>query len=143
MAYGRRSVILIGELWAYSLSRFYPLKVHVHYGRCWMETYFSWGLDYFYTIWLWYKFFSMPLGCVVLCLLRRNSWWELIISEIHKKMVFIYWVILQSQTILQHFYKMLMWSTSYWFSSKPIINFIFSFTNNHSLHQQFVKNFLK
>ena len=35
----------------------------------------------------------------------------------------------------KYFYKMLMWSTSYWFSSKSIINIIFSFTNNHSPHQ--------
>ena len=39
-------------------------------------------------------------------------------------------VILQSQTILQHFYKLLMWPTFYWFSSRPTINITFSFTNN-------------
>ena len=50
---------------------------------------------------------------------------------------------LQLQTILQYFYKMLMWSTSYWFSSKSTINITFSFTNNHSPHQQFVKFFVK
>ena len=48
MAYERRSVILIGELWAYSVPKFCPLKIHVHYGRRWMEKYFSWGLYYFY-----------------------------------------------------------------------------------------------
>ena len=41
---------------------------------------------------------------------------------------------LQLQTILQHFYKMLMQLTSYWFSFKPTINIIFLFTNNHSPH---------
>ena len=44
---------------------------------------------------------------------------------------------------LQHFYKMLMWPTSYWFSSRPIINITFSFTNNHSPYQQFVNFFCK
>ena len=34
-------------------------------------------------------------------------------------------------------------STSYWFLSKLIINITFSFTNNHSPHQKFVKNFVK
>ena len=48
MAYGRQSIILIGELWAYSVPKFCPLKTHVHYGRRSMEKYFSWGLDYFY-----------------------------------------------------------------------------------------------
>lgn len=32
-----------------------------------------------------------------------------------------------------------MWSTSYQFSPRPIINIIFSFTNNYLLHQQYVK----
>ena len=49
---------------------------------------------------------------------------------------------LQLQIILQHFYKMLMWATSYWFSSRSTINIIFSFTNNHLPHQQFVKWFV-
>ena len=31
----------------------------------------------------------------------------------------------------------------YRFSSRPTINFTFSFTNNHSQHQQFVKSFGK
>ena len=48
-------------------------------------------------------------------------------------------VILYPQTILQHFYKVLMWPTVYWFSSKSTININFSFTNNYSPHQQFVK----
>ena len=52
-------------------------------------------------------------------------------------------VIVQAQTILQHFYKMLMWPTSYWFLSWLTINIIFSFINNHSPYQQFVKNFVK
>ena len=52
-------------------------------------------------------------------------------------------LMLQKQTILQYFYKMWMWSTFYWFSSKPNINITFSFTNDHSPHQQFVKNFVK
>ena len=43
-------------------------------------------------------------------------------------------IMLQPQTILQYFYKMLMWSTPYWFSSKPTINITFSFINNHSSH---------
>ena len=36
-----------------------------------------------------------------------------------------------------------MYPTSYWFSSKLTINITFSFTNNHSPHQQFVKFFEK
>ena len=36
-----------------------------------------------------------------------------------------------------------MWSTSLFFSSRLIINIIFSFTNNYSLHQQFVIFFVK
>ena len=52
-------------------------------------------------------------------------------------------VMLQKQTILQHFYKMWMWPTFYWFSSRPTINITFLFTNNHSPHQQFVKFFVK
>ena len=50
---------------------------------------------------------------------------------------------LQPQTILQYFYKLLMWPAYYWFSFKSIINIIFSFTNNHSPHKQFVKFFVK
>ena len=52
-------------------------------------------------------------------------------------------VMLQSQTILQHFYKMLMWPTSYWFSFRPTINITFSFSNNYLAHQQFVNSFVK
>ena len=37
---------------------------------------------------------------------------------------------------------MLIWSTSYWFSSKLIFNITFSFTNNHSPHHLFVKKFV-
>ena len=37
-------------------------------------------------------------------------------------------------SILQYFYKMLMWLTSYWFSFMLIINITFSFTNNHLPH---------
>ena len=43
-------------------------------------------------------------------------------------------IMLWSQIILQHFYNMLMWATSYWFSSKPTINITFSFTNNYLSH---------
>ena len=50
---------------------------------------------------------------------------------------------LHQYTILQHFYKMLMWLTSYWFSFRPINNITFSFTDNHLPHQQFVKKFIK
>ena len=50
-------------------------------------------------------------------------------------------IMLRIQTILQYFYKMLIWLISYWFSSKPNINITFSFATNHSPHQQFV-NFL-
>ena len=53
--------------------------------------------------------------------------------------IFFNRVMLQSQIILQHFYKMLIWPISYWFSSKSTINITFSFTNNYSPHQQFVK----
>ena len=52
-------------------------------------------------------------------------------------------VMLQPQTILQYFYKQLMWSAFYWFSSRPTINIVFSFTNNYSPHQQFVNIFVK
>ena len=52
-------------------------------------------------------------------------------------------VMLHSQIILQHFYKMLMWLISYWFSFRPIINNTFSFTNNYSPYQQFCKKFCK
>ena len=58
---------------------------------------------------------------------------------------FLFGVMLYSKTILQNFYKLLMWITSYWFSSKPTINTInttYLFTNNHSSHQQFVKKFV-
>ena len=48
--------------------------------------------------------------------------------------IFFNRVMVQSQIILQYFYKMLMWPTSYWFSSKPTINITFSFTNTHSPH---------
>ena len=44
-------------------------------------------------------------------------------------MRYIYWVMLQLQTILQCFYKMLMWQISYWFLSRPTINITFFFTN--------------
>ena len=37
---------------------------------------------------------------------------------------------------------MLIWLTSYWFSSKLIFNITFSFTNNHSPHHLFVKKFV-
>ena len=50
---------------------------------------------------------------------------------------------LHPQTILQQFFKMLMWPTSYWYSSKYIINIIFLFTNNYLSYQQFVKKFVK
>ena len=50
---------------------------------------------------------------------------------------------LQLQTILQYFYKQLMYPTYYWFSSKLTINITFSFTNNHSPHQRFVIFFVK
>ena len=67
--------------------------------------------------------------------------------ESHLTLIFncsnLKWVMLLSKSILQHFYKMLMWSTFYWFSSRPTINITFSFTNNHSSHQQFVKKFVK
>ena len=52
-------------------------------------------------------------------------------------------VILQTQTILQYFYKILMWLTFYWFSFRSTINITFSFINNHSLYLQFVKIFVK
>ena len=52
-------------------------------------------------------------------------------------------VMLQSQIILQYFYKLLMYPTSNWFSSRPTINITFSFTSNHSPYQQFIKFFVK
>ena len=36
-----------------------------------------------------------------------------------------------------------MQQASYWFSSRPTINITFSFTNNHSPYQQFVKFYVK
>ena len=35
-----------------------------------------------------------------------------------------------------------MWLTSYWFSSRSTINIIFSFINNYSQYQQFIKQFV-
>ena len=46
---------------------------------------------------------------------------------------------LQLQTILQYFYKLLMYSTYYWFLFRPTINITFLFTKKYSLHHQFVK----
>ena len=60
------------------------------------------------------------------------------------ELCFLFGVMLYSKTILQNFYKLLMWITSYWFSSKHTTNTInttYLFTNNHSSHQQFVKKF--
>ena len=37
----------------------------------------------------------------------------------------------------------MIWPFSYWFSFRPTINITFSFINNHSPHQQFVKLFVK
>ena len=55
--------------------------------------------------------------------------------EIDKKWSSLKRVMLHIQTILQHFYKMLMWLTFYWFLFRPTINIIFfSFTNNQSQH---------
>ena len=56
---------------------------------------------------------------------------------------FCFRVMLQLQTILQYFYKPLMLPTFYWFSPKPTININFSFINNYSPHQQFVRFFCK
>ena len=39
-----------------------------------------------------------------------------------------------AKAILEYFYKLLMYPTSHWFLSKPIINITFSFTNNHLPH---------
>ena len=52
-------------------------------------------------------------------------------------------VILQLQTILQHFYKLLLYPTSYWFSSRPTDNITFLFIYNHLPHHQFIKGFVK
>ena len=52
-------------------------------------------------------------------------------------------VMLRPQTILPYFYKLLLWPIFYWFLSWPTNNIIFLFTNNHSLHQQFIKVFVK
>ena len=35
-----------------------------------------------------------------------------------------------------------MWLTSYCFLSRPVINIIFLFINNHSLYQKFEKKFI-
>ena len=50
---------------------------------------------------------------------------------------------LQLQTILQHFYKFLIWPTFYWFSFRSTISIIFLFINDYISHQQFVKFFIK
>ena len=52
-------------------------------------------------------------------------------------------VMLQPQTILQYFYKLLIWPIFYWFSFRHTINITFWFTNNYSPHQQFVNFFVK
>ena len=48
-----------------------------------------------------------------------------------------------SQIILQYFYKLLIWPTSYLFSSRLTINITFLFINNYSPYQPFVKYFVK
>ena len=57
--------------------------------------------------------------------------------------IFFYIYIYGLYYILQYFYKMLMWPTSYWFLSRLTINITFSFTNNHLQYQQFVNFFVK
>ena len=103
MAYWRRFVILIAEFWAYSVTRFCPLKTHVHYWRCWIEKYFSWGLDYFYEsfghryhlIVVQILFNAFRMCCVVFVtqkfMMRIDNFWEFI-----KKMAFIYLIILEN-----------------------------------------------
>ena len=49
---------------------------------------------------------------------------------------------LQVQTILQYFYKLLLWLISYWFSFGPTTSIIILFINNYLLHQQFRKFFV-
>ena len=58
------------------------------------------------------------------------------------KKIIYFLVMLQPQTILQYFYKLLLWSTSYRFSFGPTDNITFLFTNNHSPYQQFIKMFV-
>ena len=50
---------------------------------------------------------------------------------------------LQAKTILQYFYKLLLWPTSYWFPFWSTPNITLTFTNNYLSHQQFVKFFIK
>ena len=45
-------------------------------------------------------------------------------------------------SILQHFYKLLLWPALIGFHLSPPLTSFFSFTINHSPHQQFVKNFV-
>ena len=50
---------------------------------------------------------------------------------------------LQSQTILQHFYKMLMCQPFIGFHLGPPLISFFHLANDHSPYQQFVKKFVK
>ena len=51
-------------------------------------------------------------------------------------------VMLQLQTILQYFYKLLFYPTSYWFLSRPTDNITFLFIYNHLPRYQFIKEFV-
>ena len=53
--------------------------------------------------------------------------------ELDLKRLIRYRVMLQTQTILQYFYKLLMCPTSYWFSYRPTIKITFSFIYNHAV----------
>ena len=64
------------------------------------------------------------------------------LNKTHTRHIFK-WVMPRPQTILERFYKMLMWLTFYWFWSRPTINITFLFTNNYLSHQQFVQIFVK
>ena len=54
-------------------------------------------------------------------------------------------VVLQLQIILQYFYKLLLWPTSYWFSYRPTNNIIFylPMITHHISSLQFFFNYKK
>ena len=87
-----------------------------------------------------FNFLSLNFSFVILFVLKEISKEKQSLESMLK--FFTFREMLQSQIILQYFYKLLIQPTFSQFSSKPTINITFSFTNNHSLHQQFVKKFV-
>ena len=87
--------------------------------------------------WLYFSLVVVIINCLFFLVLKNDFSYVFLIFGFGIR------IMLQLQTILQHFYKLLMWLTFYWFSFRVTINIIFSLTNNHSPHQHFVKNFVK